>query len=149
VSSLSFPTVYYRKVLGSFLVAEMTNPDFHLFIRHQILHGSFIRRSNKSEFCIYTDGVCCENGNKDARGGCAFVYRPKISPSIIPSKTSSGHSICSMNLHELGASKLRLKSRGPTGAAGSQTSNRATTWSQPVRRMFGSWNMAPQKSKSS
>jgi hypothetical protein len=149
VSSLSFLTVYHRKVSGSFLVAETTNPDFHLLIRHRILHGSFIHRSNESEFLIYTDGAWSENGKKDARGGCAFVYCLETSPSTIPSKTSSGRSIIPMNLHKMGASKCQLKSRGPTGEAGSQTSNRATTWSQLVRRMFGGWNMAPQKSKSS
>lgn len=44
---------------------------------------------------------------------------------MIPSKTSSGHSTRSMNLHKLGASKFRLESHGPTGEAVPQTSNRA------------------------
>jgi ribonuclease HI len=85
----------------------------------------FARQSNPSEFLIYTDGACSENGDKNARGGCAFVYRPETSPSMIPPKTSSGHSTRSMNLHTLGASKFRLESRGPAGEAAPQTSNRA------------------------
>jgi len=109
----------------------------------------FIRPSNKSEFLSYTDGAYSKDGNKDARGGCAFIYCLETSPSTIPLKTLSGYSIYSMNLYALGASKLQFESRGPTREARSQTNNRATTWSQPVRRMFGSWNMAPQKKKSS
>lgn len=100
----------------------------------------FIRRSNTSEFLIYTDGACSANGTKDARGGCAFVYRPETSPPKISSKTSSGHSTWSMNLHKLGASKLRLESRGPTGEAASQTSNRAELRAVIAALGFRLWN---------
>jgi ribonuclease HI len=100
----------------------------------------FTRQSNPSEFLIYTDGACSDNGDKDARGGCAFVYRPETSPSMIPSRTTSGHSTHSMNLHELGASRFRLESRGPTGEVVPQTSNRAELRAVIAALGFRLWN---------
>lgn len=100
----------------------------------------FIRCSDVSEFLIYTDGACSNNGANDGRGGCAFVFRPETSPSMIPPTTSSGHSTASMKLHQLGASKFRLESRGPTGEAVPQTSNRAELRAVIAALGYRLWN---------
>jgi ribonuclease HI len=139
-----FPPLDPASNFTRFLPPNATDTPETLFMpslnKCKIPAPRFTRRWNKSEFLIYTDGACSENGNKDARGGCAFVYRPETSPSTIPSKTQSGHSTCSMNLHELGASKFRLESRGPTGEAGSQTSNRAELRAVIGALGFRLWN---------
>ncbi|KAH7082458.1 RNase H domain protein [Paraphoma chrysanthemicola] len=99
----------------------------------------FTRRSNKSEFLIYTDGACSENGNKDARGGCAFVFRPETSISFIQSQTSSDHPTSDFNLHKLGSCYFRLEARGPTGEARLQTSNRAELRAVIAALRFRAW----------
>lgn len=108
--------------------------------KSSIQASRFTRQSNPAEFLIYTDGVCRKNGDKNARAGCGFFYRPETSPSTIPSKTSSGHSTCSMNLHKLGACKFRLESRGPAGEAVPQTNNRAELRAVIAALRFRLWN---------
>ncbi|KAF1912210.1 ribonuclease H-like domain-containing protein [Ampelomyces quisqualis] len=110
------------------------------FTKATIPAPRYTRQSNPSEFLIYTDGACSKNGDQDARGGCAFFFRPETSLSMIPAKTSSGHSTRSMNLHELGASNFRLESRGPTEEAGDQTSNRAELRAVIAALEFRLWN---------
>ncbi|KAL9087243.1 MAG: hypothetical protein Q9165_006737 [Trypethelium subeluteriae] len=84
-----------------------------------------IRISNPREFLIYTDGSCIRNGAENAAGGCAFVFRPETSVSMIPRHCASGYDIRSMNLHTRGDCKFRLETHGPNGEAVEQTSNRA------------------------
>jgi ribonuclease HI len=139
-----FPPLDPASNFTRFLPPIVTDTPEALFMprlnKGSILAPRFTRRSNESEFLIYTDGACSENGNKDARGGCAFVYRPETSPSTIASRTSSGHPTRSMNLHVLGASSFRLESRGPTGEATSQTSNRAELRAVIAALGFRLWN---------
>lgn len=59
---------------------------------------------------------------------------------MIPSRTSTGHSTRSMNLHTIGASKFRLESRGPTGEVVPQTSNRAELRAVIAALEFRLWN---------
>ena len=66
----------------------------------------FIRRNNKAEILIYTDGACLDNGRENPRGGSAFVFKPSTS-------TVRGHVA------------FRLENEGPTGQQHQQTSNRA------------------------
>ncbi|KAF2134351.1 ribonuclease H-like protein [Dothidotthia symphoricarpi CBS 119687] len=89
------------------------------FTKSSIPAPRFTRQSNLSEFLIYTDGACSENGDQDARGGCAFVYRPETSPSMIP---------------------FRLESRSRTGEAVPQTSNRAELRAVIAALGFRLWN---------
>ncbi|KAH6625899.1 hypothetical protein C7974DRAFT_209457 [Boeremia exigua] len=141
---IAYPPLDPASNFTRFLPPDATDTPETLFVPSfsgcTIPAPRFIRQSNKSEFLIYTDGACNENGNKDARGGCAFVYSPETSPSTIPSKTSSGHSTISMKLHELGAAGFRLETRGPTGEAASQTSNRAELRAVIGALGFRLWN---------
>jgi ribonuclease HI len=124
-----FPPLDPASNFTRFLPPNATDTPENFFVpgftRASIPAPRFTRQSNLSEFLIYTDGACSENGSQAARGGCAFVYRPETSPSSIPAITPSGHSTDPMELHKLGASSFRLESRGPTGEAATQTSNRA------------------------
>lgn len=65
-----------------------------------------LRRTNSTEFHIYTDGACVDNGSKNPRGGCAFVFKPS-------------------DRGVRGYTAFRLENRGPTGEQYQQTSNRA------------------------
>jgi ribonuclease HI len=124
-----FPPLDSASNFTRFIPPNATDTPENLFVpgftRASVPAPRFTRQSNPSEFLIYTDGACSENGNQAARGGCAFVYRPETSPSSIPPTTSSGHSTRPLKLHKLGASSFRLENCGPTGEAVTQTSNRA------------------------
>lgn len=139
-----FPPLDPASNFTRFLPPNATDTPETLFMPN-LNNGSisaprFTRRSDSSGFLIYTDGACSENGDEDARGGCAFVFRPETSPSMIPSKTSSGHSTRSMNLHKLGSASFRLESRGPAGEAVSQTSNRAELRAVIAALGYRLWN---------
>lgn len=66
----------------------------------------FIHRNDPSQFLIYTDGACLNNGGANPKAGCAFVYRSPA-PQVV------GHKA------------FRLENEGPTGKQHPQTSNRA------------------------
>ncbi|KAI8934971.1 hypothetical protein NX059_008637 [Plenodomus lindquistii] len=141
---LGFPPLDPASNFTRFLPPNATDTPETLFTpgltMSTIQAPRFTRQSNRSEFLIYTDGACSGNGDANARGGCAFVYRPETSPSMIPPRTSSGHRTYSMNLHELGALEFRLESRGPTGEAVPQTSNRAELRAVIAALGFRLWN---------
>lgn len=67
-------------------IGENTSPWVH----------RFIRRTTPAEVLIYTDGACVDNGSKNPKGGCAFVYRPS-------------------NGDVAGYTSFRLEDKGPTG----------------------------------
>lgn len=66
----------------------------------------YIRKTNMSEFLIYTDGACLNNGQADPRAGCSFVFRDST-------ETVTGHS------------QFPLEAKGPLNEEHQQTSNRA------------------------
>ncbi|CCF39493.1 RNase H domain-containing protein [Colletotrichum higginsianum] len=66
----------------------------------------FHNRYNRFEMLIYTDGACLENGAADARGGCGFVFGPRL-------ETAPGRVA------------FKLEDRGPDGQVYRHTSNRA------------------------
>lgn len=66
----------------------------------------FINPSKPTEFLIFTDGACLNNGAANPRGGCAFVFRPR-------------------EADRRGYSSFRLEDKGPTGQSHKHTSNRA------------------------
>ncbi|KAL6702834.1 hypothetical protein ACN47E_000920 [Coniothyrium glycines] len=138
-----FPTLDPATNFTRFLPPNESDTPEALFIprlnKCTVKAPRFTRRSNPSEFLIYTDGACSNNGDEGARGGCAFVYRPETSQPMIPSTTSSGHSTHSMGLHKLGACNFRLESRGPTGEAVPQTSNRAELRAVIAALGFRTW----------
>jgi ribonuclease HI len=82
----------------------------------------FIRRSNRTEVLIYTDGACLDNGRENPKGGCAFVFRPSTSTDI------HGHVA------------FRLENEGPTGQRHQQTSNRAELRAVIGALRFRAWN---------
>jgi ribonuclease HI len=141
---LKFPPLDPASNPTRFLPLNTADTPESLFVpgltRSTIPAPRYTRQLNPSEFLIYTDGACSQNGDKNARGGCALVYRPETSPSLIPPKTSSGHSTRSMNLHKLGASRFRLESRGPAGETIPQTSIRAELRAVIAALGFRVWN---------
>ncbi|OJJ42789.1 hypothetical protein ASPZODRAFT_155053 [Penicilliopsis zonata CBS 506.65] len=68
----------------------------------------FIRRTDKTQLLIYTDGACLDNGGTNPRAGCAFVFKPSTT-----------------NPRSDGYTHFALESKGPTGDPSPQTSNRA------------------------
>ncbi|KAI9656475.1 MAG: hypothetical protein M1821_004682 [Bathelium mastoideum] len=99
----------------------------------------FTRISNPREFLIYTDGSCIGNGMENAAAGCAFVFRPETSISMIPTRTSSDHATHTMKLHSRGDCYFRLEARGPNGEAAEQTSNRAELRATIADLQFRLW----------
>ncbi|KAF6812198.1 RNase H domain protein [Colletotrichum sojae] len=67
----------------------------------------FVHRHDASEFLIYTDGACFDNGAAHARGGCSFVFKPADARN------------------ENGGYAFRLEERGLDGETYRHTSNRA------------------------
>ncbi|RHZ63237.1 uncharacterized protein CDV56_108072 [Aspergillus thermomutatus] len=66
----------------------------------------FINPSKPSEFLIFTDGACLNNGAAHPRGGCAFVFKPSTADRP-------------------GYLSFQLEEKGPTGESHKHTSNRA------------------------
>ncbi|KAK2761969.1 RNase h domain protein [Colletotrichum kahawae] len=81
----------------------------------------FINRYDKSEALIYTDGACLDNGAANARGGCAFVFKPTYSEK------------------ESGVVSLRLEDQGPGGEIYQHTSNRAELRAVIAALRFREW----------
>ncbi|KAN0086314.1 Ribonuclease H-like domain containing protein [Elaphomyces granulatus] len=82
----------------------------------------FIRRSDPTQVLIYTSGACLDNGRKDPRGGCAFVFKFSTSMQIY------------------GRAAFRLENKGPTGQQHQQTSNRAELRAVIGALRFRGWN---------
>lgn len=68
----------------------------------------FVRRTNRKELMIYTDGACLGNGQANPTAGCAFIYGDTRNHPGISGYASFG-----------------LEDKGPTGQHSPQTSNRA------------------------
>jgi ribonuclease HI len=81
----------------------------------------FINRTDPTQFLIYTDGACLDNGRENPRGGCAFFFKPPVPPTI------SGYY------------DFRLENKGPTGEPHPQTSNRAELRAAIAVLRFASW----------
>lgn len=83
----------------------------------------FIRSSNVgTQFLIYTDGACLDNGGANPRAGCAFVFKPTTqNPSV------------------RGYVAFRLEDEGPTGERNLQTSNRAELRAVIAALRFRHW----------
>lgn len=71
------------------------------------LRARFVRANNESQFLIYADGSCSDNGAPNARAGCAFIFKN-----------------CSQN-PSAGRVRFALENKGPTGERHQHTSNRA------------------------
>ncbi|KAK2025779.1 ribonuclease H-like protein [Colletotrichum zoysiae] len=82
----------------------------------------FINRHDKSQCLIYTDGACSDNGAADARGGCAFVFKPS---------EPNGQS---------GIVSFKLEDRGPDGEEYRHTSNRAELRAVVAALRFRAWD---------
>ncbi|KAI3144228.1 hypothetical protein CBS147326_1232 [Penicillium roqueforti] len=83
----------------------------------------FIRRnSQKTQFLVYTDGACLDNGGANPRAGCSFVYRNSTTNPL---------------LH--GFLNFPLEKSGPTGIANLQTSNRAELRAVIAATRFRYW----------
>ncbi|KAK2058086.1 ribonuclease H-like protein [Colletotrichum caudatum] len=82
----------------------------------------FINRYDKSEFLIYTDGVCSNNGAADARGGCAIVFKPS-------GPDGQGGSVA-----------FQLEDRGPDGEEYRHSSNRAELRAVVAALRFRRWH---------
>ncbi|KAJ5638283.1 ribonuclease H-like protein [Penicillium lividum] len=70
----------------------------------------FINASNPTQFLIYTDGSCLDNGGPTSRAGCAIVYGEPVPDCNRFAQNSSFN--------------FRLETRGPSGELYPQTSNR-------------------------
>lgn len=70
----------------------------------------FVNRDNDSQFLIYTDGACANNGYSGAKGGWAFVYGPRIASDPARCRSIVGG---------------RLEPEGPYRDICRQTNNRA------------------------
>ncbi|KAK2011087.1 ribonuclease H-like protein [Colletotrichum eremochloae] len=81
----------------------------------------FINRYDNTECLIYTDGACSDNGAADARGGCAFVFKPS---------DPNGHS---------GSVAFKLEDRGLDGQEYRHTSNRAELRAVVAALRFRAW----------
>lgn len=86
----------------------------------------FINRTNPTEFLIYTDGSCLENGRQVPKAGCAFVYSDTDQhPLHGPSN---------------GFVRFRLEEEGPTGVKHRQTNNRAELRAVIAALQFREWD---------
>ncbi|GKT52099.1 ribonuclease H2 subunit A [Colletotrichum spaethianum] len=81
----------------------------------------FINRDDASECLIYTDGACSDNGAANARGGCAFIFKP----------------ICAND--QSGSVAFKLEDRGPDGQVYRHTSNRAELRAVIAALRFRAW----------
>ncbi|CAG7967516.1 unnamed protein product [Penicillium nalgiovense] len=82
----------------------------------------FIRRNDETQFLIYTDGACLDNGGANPRAGCCFVYR----------NSTQDPKIC-------GYTSFPLEKQGPTGIEHPQTSNRAELRAVIAAMRFRVW----------
>ncbi|TVY59277.1 Ribonuclease H [Lachnellula cervina] len=82
----------------------------------------FIRQSNDSDFLIFTDGACLNNGQSDPAAGWGFVFRAPAPNHL-----------------EIGMQYGRLENRGPSGEAHAQTSNRAELRAVIAALHFRAW----------
>ncbi|EFQ24892.1 hypothetical protein CGRA01v4_06859 [Colletotrichum graminicola] len=73
-TTMVFPSKFSQQGMTP-LSPEELFPGINIALQ-SILSKRFINRYNDSEFLIYTDGACSDNGAADARGGCAFVFKP-------------------------------------------------------------------------
>jgi ribonuclease HI len=80
-------------------IGEMSMPPVHRFIRPS---------NTATQFLIYTDGACLDNGGANPRAGCAFVFKPTTQNPLVHGYTA-----------------FRLENEGPTSERHAQTSNRA------------------------
>jgi len=90
------------------------------------LHRRFVRRKNKREFLIFTDGACLNNGQSNPSAGCAFIFHP-ITTTTPPLPAVDG------------TLSFRLENKGPTGADSAQTSNRAELRAVIAALQFRIW----------
>lgn len=81
----------------------------------------FINLTNPTEFLIYTDGSCLQNGGQNPKAGCAFVYK------------DTGQ-------HPNGYVRFRLEEEGPTGVKYRPTSNRAELRAVIAALRFREWS---------
>ncbi|RHZ68419.1 hypothetical protein CDV55_103829 [Aspergillus turcosus] len=81
----------------------------------------FTNPSKRSEFLIFTDGACLNNGAANPRGGCAFVFHPRIAD-------------------RRGYSSFQLEDKGPTGQSHKHTSNRAELRAVIAASRFRRWD---------
>jgi ribonuclease HI len=82
----------------------------------------FIRRNGETQFLIYTDGACLDNGGANPRAGCCFVYR----------NSTQNPKIC-------GYTSFPLEKQGPTAIEHPQTSNRAELRAVIAAMRFRVW----------
>ncbi|KAJ5813378.1 ribonuclease H-like protein [Penicillium pulvis] len=81
----------------------------------------FINLTNSTEFLIYTDGSCLQNGQQNPKAGCAFVYK------------NTGQ-------QPNGYVRFRLEEEGPTGVRYRPTSNRAELRAVIAALRFREWS---------
>jgi ribonuclease HI len=84
----------------------------------------FVRRTNRKEILIYTDGACLDNGQQNPRAGCGFIFRPPSGPG---------------ELVAVGDVSFRLEEQGPSGDTYPQTSNRAELRAVIGALQFRAW----------
>lgn len=82
----------------------------------------FVRRSDRDQILIYTDGACPNNGKPSATAGCAFVFRPATPDSS----------------HD-GIVSFPLEKKGPSGVMYPPTSNRAELRAVIAALQFRHW----------
>ncbi|KAH8434437.1 putative ribonuclease H1 [Aspergillus melleus] len=80
----------------------------------------FINTANPTQFLIYTDGACLDNGGPNSRAGWSFVFKP-----------------CTEN--RPGYVRQPLENKGPSGEAHGQTSNRAELRAVIAALGFWAW----------
>ncbi|PYI11652.1 ribonuclease H-like protein [Aspergillus sclerotiicarbonarius CBS 121057] len=68
----------------------------------------FIRRNDREQLLLYTDGACQDNGGDNPRAGYSVVFRPSLQPP-----PATNYLACP------------VETQGPTGEEHPQTSNRA------------------------
>ncbi|BCS30180.1 uncharacterized protein APUU_80483A [Aspergillus puulaauensis] len=81
----------------------------------------FINRTDSSQFLIYTDGACLNNGQVNPRAGCSFVFKPASTHEVVAHVA------------------MRLEKKGPTGERHPQTSNRAELRAALAALRFRFW----------
>ncbi|KUJ11292.1 ribonuclease H-like protein [Mollisia scopiformis] len=87
-------------------------------------HHRFVRRTDSKEILIFTDGACLDNGKENPRAGCGFVFRPQTTNQPVKG----------------GSFEFRLESRGPSGDALPQTSNRAELRAVIAALQYRAWD---------
>ncbi|KAI9041813.1 ribonuclease H-like domain-containing protein [Aspergillus affinis] len=80
----------------------------------------FINATNPRQFLIYTDGACLDNGGANPRAGWSFVFKPSTEDRP-------------------GYVRQPLETKGPSGEAYGQTSNRAELRAVIAALGFRAW----------